>query len=308
MSCSANSNKSNMQGMKKLPGGSLDYLEKKNAHERDAHITFDEGPHIYTIDGSSDYTSVTTFCHSHFEHFDADKIIDKMMNSWKWPQNKYYGMTKQEIKDQWSENGRKSSEAGTKMHFDIECYYNGMSVNNESTEFQYFKNFEKFHRHLEPYRTEWMVFDKELKLAGSIDMVYAVDVLDAVENGEASDMEEDVEMIDIYDWKRCKEIKTANKWQSAKTECISHLPDCNYWHYSLQLNTYKYMLEKNYGKKVRDMYLVCLHPDNKTGNYIKYKVNHMNDELNDLMKWRKVVMGRKEGCNGEENNVIKELK
>ena len=118
MSCSANSNKSNMQGMKKLPGGSLDYLEKKNAHERDAHITFDEGPHIYTIDGSSDYTSVTTFCHSHFEHFDADKIIDKMMNSWKWPQNKYYGMSKQEIKDQWSENGQ-IFQAGTKMHFDI---------------------------------------------------------------------------------------------------------------------------------------------------------------------------------------------
>ena len=27
----------------------MDTLSKKNFHERDAHISFDEGPHIYTI-------------------------------------------------------------------------------------------------------------------------------------------------------------------------------------------------------------------------------------------------------------------
>ena len=36
------------------------YLENLNKHERDNHISFDEGPHIYTIDGDSDYKSVTT--------------------------------------------------------------------------------------------------------------------------------------------------------------------------------------------------------------------------------------------------------
>ena len=55
------------------------YLENKNKHPRDKHIVFDEGPHIYTIDGDSDYMSVTTWNHSHFAHFDADKIITKMM-------------------------------------------------------------------------------------------------------------------------------------------------------------------------------------------------------------------------------------
>ena len=60
---------------------SLDFLEKKNAHSRDNHITFDEGPHIYTIDGDSSFMSVTTWNHSHFEHFDADKIIKNMMKS-----------------------------------------------------------------------------------------------------------------------------------------------------------------------------------------------------------------------------------
>ena len=59
------------------------YLSQKNPHERDLCIVFDEGPHIYTIDGDSDYMSVTTWNHSHFPHFDADAIIIKMMKSLK---------------------------------------------------------------------------------------------------------------------------------------------------------------------------------------------------------------------------------
>ena len=93
--------------------------------------------------------------------------------------------------------------------------------------------------------------------------------------------------LQIYDWKRCKEIKKENKWESAITDCVSHLPDSNFWHYSLQLNTYKWMIEKNYGKKVTNMYLVCLHPNNKNKSYLRYEVPNMSDEIIDLMKLRK---------------------
>ena len=118
------------------------------------------------------FMSVTTWNHSHFPHFNADKIIEKMMSSKNWENSKYFGMTAEQIKHQWNENGRKSSEAGTKMHYDIECFYNNMDIQNESIEYSYFKNFSKDHTHLKPYRTEWMVWDKELKFAGSIDMSF----------------------------------------------------------------------------------------------------------------------------------------
>ena len=143
------------------------YLANKNPHPRDKNILFDEGPHIYTIKGDSDYMSVTTWNHSHFAHFEPDKIIDKMMASKNWPQSKYYGKTRKEIKKMWSDNGKQASEAGTKMHYDIECFYNNMEVKNDSTEYNYFLRFHKQHTELEPYRTEWMIYDKELKLAGS---------------------------------------------------------------------------------------------------------------------------------------------
>ena len=56
-------------------------LEERNVHPRDKEITFDEGPHIYTINGDSSFTSVTTWVHKHFEKFDADKVIKNMMYS-----------------------------------------------------------------------------------------------------------------------------------------------------------------------------------------------------------------------------------
>ena len=151
---------------------SIDYLKNKNKCELDKHISFEEGPHIYTIDGDSNYLSVTSWNHSHFEEFNADRIINKMMNSRNWSNSKYYGMSKWQIKSKWNKEGMEASEAGTKMHYDIECFYNKMKIDNDSKEFSYFLNFHKDHQNFIPYRTEWMIYDKELRLAGSIDMIF----------------------------------------------------------------------------------------------------------------------------------------
>jgi|TARA_Y100000992_G_scaffold233833_1_gene164723 ATP-dependent exoDNAse (exonuclease V) beta subunit len=251
-----------------------DYLQKKNPHERDNHIVFDEPTHVYTVDGDSDYMSVTTFNHGNFEQFDADKIITGMMKSKKWSENKYYGKTRDEIKNLWDINRITASEAGTAMHLDIEKFYNNVHVNNDSIEYKYFMNFWNIYKHtLIPWRTEMMVWDKDYKLAGSVDMIF-----EDKETGELC----------IYDWKRCKEIKKINSFgKYGNKTCIEHLPDTNYWHYCLQLNTYKYLIEKNYQRKVKEMYLVCLHPDNKNKNYLRIKVVDLNKEINDLLEIRK---------------------
>ena len=190
-------------------------------------------------------------------------------------------MKPSQIKAQWKENGRKASTAGTKMHYDIECFYNDMDIEIEEdcVEFDYFLRFEQdYGEKLTPYRTEWMVWDKDLRLAGSIDMIF--------ENEDGS--------LVIYDWKRCKEIKKENRFESAKTECIKHLPNSNYWHYSLQLNTYKYLIEKNYGKKVKGMYLVCLHPNNRNKSYQRIKVPNLQKEVKKLMEVRKGMLPKED--------------
>ena len=252
-----------------------DKLAKLNADPRDAFITFEEGPHIYTVHGEKGYTSVTTWNHEHFSDFDADAIIDKMMTGKNWndPNYKYYGMTREEIKLMWDKNRIQASGSGTQMHYDIECYYNDVPVENDSIEFQYFLQFARDFSHLKPYRTEWMVFYEELKLSGSIDMVF--------ENPQDGTLL-------IYDWKRSKEIKWEDGFgKTAKTECINHLPDTNFWHYSLQLNVYKTILEHKYGKTISGMFLVRLHPDNPLKTYERIEVPNLKEEMNDLIELRK---------------------
>jgi ATP-dependent exoDNAse (exonuclease V) beta subunit len=252
----------------------MDFLAKEYPHKRDLCITFDEGPHIYTINGDSNYTSVTTWNHSHFEKFDADVIIGRMMNSRNWSKSKYFGQSVDEIKEGWEINRKEAAAAGTAMHLDIERYYNNIPVNNNSTEFQYFKNFEEAFPDLVPYRTEWMIWDLELKMAGSIDMIY--------KNEDGT--------ISIFDWKRSKQIKkSSGNWgKTSTTPCISHIPDSNFWHYALQLNTYKAIIERNYGLKVKDLVLICLYPENKNYQYIS--VPNLQNEIANLFEIRKSQM------------------
>jgi ATP-dependent exoDNAse (exonuclease V) beta subunit len=251
----------------------MDFLSNLHPHERDDHISFDEVPHIYTIDGDSDFMSVTTWIHSHFEHFDADAIITRMMRGNRWTQSKYYGKTPGEIKEGWEKTRDEAATAGTAMHLDIERFYNQVIVNNETQEYTHFLNFASQFLEVRPdvlpYRTEWMVWDTNLKFAGSIDMVY--------ENPDGT--------LIIYDWKRSKEVNKTNGWgSSAHTECVNHIPDTNFWHYSLQLNTYKALLEKNYGKKVAELTLVILHPNNKSFRLIN--VPDLQQEVSDLFELR----------------------
>lgn len=249
-------------------------LSVKNAHPRDQFITFDEGPHVYTVHGESGYTSVTTWNHHHFEQFDADKIIDSMMKGKKMkdPTYKYYGMTREQIKASWDCNRDGASSAGTKMHLDIEHFYNGLPVENDSIEYEYFKQFVSDFPDLKPYRTEWMVYWEDIKISGSIDMIF--------ENPDGTLL--------IYDWKRCKEISHENGFgKTASTPCIRHLPDTNFWHYSLQLNMYKTILENKYDKKVVGLFLVCLHPDNPYKSYDRIEVPFLDKEMKDLIEFRR---------------------
>ena len=239
-------------------------LKKLNCHEKDKDIVFDEEPHIYYIKGSCDnFVSVTTFIHDFFPKFDANLIIDKMMNSPRWGNSKYYGMTKEEIIESWEDNKNLAANQGTIMHRDIELFYNDVEFTNKSVEFEYFLKFCEDFPDLKPFRTEWEVFDEDLFLAGSIDMLYEDD------NGE----------LIIYDWKRSKDIKEVNRWDGGMYP-VAHLPHANYWHYSLQLNIYKAILEKNYGKKIKEMYLLWLHPINDS--YIRLKVADLTSEVEDL--------------------------
>ena len=275
------------------------WLATKNPHPRDAYIHFDEGPHKYTIKGingvtpDTEFTSVTTSVHQHFEHFDAKKVIAAMMrNEKKWndpvANAKYYGKTADEIEEMWSTAGRDAAAKGTEMHYKIECFYNDAAADTDTPtkELKYFKNFHNEHvageqATLRPYRTEWTVFHEEARIAGSIDMVY--EVTDPTRRW-GTDPPADTPLA-IYDWKRCREIVKTNRGNKFATHpAIEHLPDTNYWHYALQLNIYKYILQTKYDKTVTDLYLIVLHPEAQ--NYQRIKLPDLQSEVAELFEER----------------------
>jgi uncharacterized protein (UPF0297 family) len=265
-----------------------DYLAKCYPDEREKNIEFYADEHKYIICGDPSYISVTTFVHRCIEEFDADKIIAKMMSSKKWCQSKYYGMTVDEIKAGWDKNRDEASSAGTKLHYDIECFYNEIDNKNDSVEWSYFMKFKEDFGHLVPYRTELKVYHEELKLVGTIDMLFLGEDNNDAHMGQDAGIKGVSPHLLIYDWKRSKEIvKTTafNKWM--KPDCLSHLPDTNFWHYSLQLNIYKAIIELKYGKKVDGIYLVCLHPNNKNGSYQRIRCADLSEEVAVLFEERR---------------------
>ena len=268
-------------------------LQNKFTHPRDKFVKFYNNGHKYEIscDPNSKYTSVTTWNHTHFPKFNADLIIYNIFKGKAWgPDNKYWGMTAEQIKHNWKSEGESSAKTGTDLHERIEKFMNDNSCqvdysqkelyenyinDNKETdkqiEWEYFINFVRDNPQLKPYRTEWMIFDEDLKIAGSIDMVY--------ENPDGT--------LSIYDWKRCKLISKKNKWNKfAINPLISHMHDTNFWHYTLQLNTYKCILERKYDKHITKLCLVILHPDNENKNYELLDVPILTTEIQELFNER----------------------
>ncbi len=267
-------------------------LETSFPHERDKNIKFYAHGHRYEIltDPRQRYTSVTTVVHKQFPKFDADAIIAKIMRSKGWvPGHKYWGLTAEEIKAQWNTSGAAAAGSGTNLHEQIEAFMNDdrfkfVYTHNEllqeyniakkydklplAPEWNFFIQFVADHPHLKPYRTEWLIYHEDAKIAGSIDMVY--------ENPDGT--------LEIYDWKRCKDIIKVNDWnETATNPQLKHLPATNFWQYSLQLNMYKRILEDKYGKTVTKLCLVRLHPDAIDATYELLEVPFLTSEMDILI-------------------------
>ena len=90
-------------------------------------------------------------------------------------------------------------------------------------------------------RTELSIYSRKLNIAGQIDCLC-----------------QDANGLVIWDWKRSKEIKYTA--YSSMEYPLMHLPNSNFYHYALQLNLYKYILETDYKHIVSRMYLGVFHP------------------------------------------------
>lgn len=245
---------------------------------QDERISFQEKGHIYLLDGERQLTPVSSVYSKYFKPFDSKK----------WAERKAEGtpMTAAQLMEQWKCNGMMASFAGTHLHKQIEDYLNGDEYMAPMCRFTYDgefihedkiiginKEIEYFHKFVDevdftPFRTEWRVFDEQLGIAGTIDLICSR------KDGT----------FEFYDWKRskslideCGNVCKTNKFDVRGINGMNHIHDCSYWHYALQQNLYKHIVEKCYGLKISAMHLVVLHPE--YSNYRVINIPQMDKEI-----------------------------
>jgi hypothetical protein len=189
------------------------------------------------------------------------------------------------VRQRWSSND--AAALGTALHRRIELHLNDATptdvVYEPCAAWNQFGNFRKDHSHIVWHRTEFRLCDLEHMLTGTVD---ASSVREVDESGK-------VVAVDLWDWKRSKDIRDAAKADTDVGKLRSPLDDLENTKincYTLQLNLYAHMLEKVCGIRVVDLHLVCLHPNQE--NYDKIRCERWHDRTRAVLDFRAAQLVR----------------
>ena len=197
-------------------------------HPSGLKLTFTEENHCYKDEYGREYTSGTKLLHKGFEVFDAEKVA--AMKSAK------TGRPAQEYIQEWQAVGKLASDSGTWMHENCERQilgrFNEMhSPRNEEERICFAAAWEevcKMQANFCELQPEKIIFSPRFRISGSIDLL-----------AKANDRK-----YIIFDWKRIKALKK----EGFKGKCgiiypTFDVPDCNFYHYALQLSIYEMILK-----------------------------------------------------------------
>lgn len=260
--------------IKNINGSELTFIQDK-------FITFEESSHTYNVLGAGEMRPVSSVISLFFPAFNAESASLRKCNG--------DLIEAAKLREQWDANGSIASQAGTFLHKQIENYlndkkeplslkcdveYNGKCLHlnkrvDISKEWSFFKAFDRDTTY-QPFRTEWCVYDKDARMAGTIDLICS--------RPDGT--------YEFYDWKRSNKVdpNEQSQWSSG-INGLEHLTDTSYSHYCLQQNLYRYMVEKNYGIKISRMNLVVLHPDFSTYKVVPVPI--MEHEVRTIIEYIK---------------------
>lgn len=272
-------------------------------------VAFQEEDHKYfnLEDSSIVYTSVTTLIGKYENEFDSQfvskyKALEKLLSPEDWKKEKgaiwkshkipedfleVYNISEselnkvqQDILDEWAEINKESCERGTKIHAQLEnSFYK--AANNITLKkfgiggkFQCKKDYSELDLEYGIYPEYLIYYDNpkiDLHIAGQIDLI--------VKSGNE---------ITIIDHKTNKKIDLKSFYDSGTRSTkkmkypLTNIEDCNYYHYTLQLSTYAWMLQKlNPDFIIKD--LILNHYDHN-GNNTLYHCKYLKDDVEKMLK------------------------
>ena len=279
--------------------------------KQNGNVCFNDENHCYwNVNDNEKYISVTTLIHQFTQPFDKEfwsayKALEKLIPKDSWAIEKKsllnskkfdksildvydisendFNKTQQDILDSWDEENRKSCEKGTQIHSDIENSFYKKPKDISLKKFGIGGKFEckKDHTELDleyGVYPEYLIYreseDGILRIAGQVDLI--------IKSGNE---------ITIVDHKTNKKIEQKSFYNSKTRSStkmkypLNNLDDVNFYHYTMQLSTYAWMLQKiNPNFIIKD--LILNHYDHN-GNNTLYHCEYLKDEVERMLKFYK---------------------
>ena len=215
------------------------------------HIVFKDDDHTYKLN-EKQLTSVTTFIGKFKKPFEKE--------FWSYKKAEQEGVTQQDILDKWDEIALYATNKGSKLHNFAENYINNKIIDNviyepldidayDTIESHFLKFYEDTKDTLIPITSELVVGSEELGLCGMVDQLYFSTKLDALV---------------IFDWKTNKRLTKKSRFQNKMLGPCAHLDECEMSTYSLQLSTYRYIIEHETNLKFHSTFIVWFNERNKS--------------------------------------------
>ena len=244
-------------------------------------VTFVEQNHSYLIDGNpSGSPSVTKVLKQFKKEFDKHSAAERVAK-------RHRVSTKQVLAD-WELNNLYSTTLGSMLHKYIENFYANKKIavdqslvssilkTEQKIELlerlpvlvQYFQQFYSDYSDLICARTELVVGDlDDTRICGMVDLLCYNCATDSYE---------------IVDFKTNKNINTKAKYKTKLKAPFDLMPDCELTHYTIQLNAYKYIIEKYTSIKISGLKIVWLNVNNDT--YKVFELGNIQQEITEVFE------------------------
>lgn len=231
-------------------------------------VSLDEATHIYTDNLGRTYQSVSKFLEMFSKKFDREGI--SKMSAIK------AGVSQEEILAQWDKKRDDSIDHGNRIHNAIEQYIRTTEISADNQDLKPMilsiaKDMAQYYRIF----PEEIIANQEHLIAGKTD-----NRLQCTSHKNS--------VIDFSDFKTnlSKGILYKCPYGKYMLGPLSHLQDCNYNKYSLQISTYAHLYQVNTGAKIGQLSIIFIPPSNPLGWY-KIPVPFMKREVEDMLEYRK---------------------
>jgi ATP-dependent exoDNAse (exonuclease V) beta subunit len=230
-----------------------------------SNIKYYDEPHIYLI-GEQKLISGTAFVGEFKEKFDSEGQAIKSA--------KKKGVSVEDMLAEWEFKGEFSRTKGTLLHNYAENHWQnkifpldytiyeekfGEGLMKERLE-ECIRMFGEFYlkakKNLIPVAMELVIGDSNIGIGGMVDCLFWNDKYKEYQ---------------IWDYKTNKEIAEYSKYRKRMKAPINFLHDCELEAYSIQLNLYKYIIQKNTDIKIGKCFLVHIHEEQEEYNIIECK-------------------------------------